>query len=180
MVIKDKPGGKLVILEGSLNDRPKWLYLFYSVCFLGTTCAMLYVFLEAYLSAVSFVICIAIFIIFFIAGLKFAKRAFASERLWIDAENLIITDKTLFSSNLRQFEKNKIKNFRFHEKRELTDHPLAGQSMDYLGFQTEQKVISEMYGEQRISFDYEDGQTVFFGKDLYSWDYEAISALLFD
>jgi hypothetical protein len=179
MIIKEKSGSTLVILESPLVGRPKWLYFFYSLVFLCGELVMLIAFWESTMTGISFFICLGLIIAFFIAMVRFGNRAFGSKKMWIDSQYLILTDKTLFGSNSQTFEKSKITKFIFHEKAELTDHPLAGQSMDYLGFQTEQKVINEMYGENRISFDYEDGKTIFFGKDLYSWDYEILKKILF-
>ena len=179
MIIKEKAGGKLIILEGPLDGRPKWLYFFYSLAFLFTELIMLVGFWESTLTGISFFVFLGAIIGCFIVTVRFGNQAFASKKLWIDGHHLILVDKTWFRSNSQIFEKSKITKFLFHDRAELTDHPLAGQSMDYLGFQTEQKVINEMYGENRISFDYEDGKTIFFGKDLYSWDYENLKAILF-
>ena len=56
----------------------------------------------------------------------------------------------------------------------MAPHPLAGKSFDYLGFQTEQKVINEMYGDNRLAFDY-NGRTISFGKNVYSWEFDEIA-----
>jgi hypothetical protein len=61
----------------------------------------------------------------------------------------------------------------------LTKHPLAGETFDYLGFQTEQKVISEMHGDNRLAFDYEN-KTVTFGENIYSWEFDELQILLYD
>jgi len=179
MIIKEKPGGVFVILEAPLDGRPKWLYFFYSLVFLCAEIITLIGFWESDMAGISFLVFFAAMIAFFIITVRFGNRAFASKKLWIDAEHLVLIDKSWFRSGSQTFEKSKITRFLFHDRAELTDHPLAGQSMDYLGFQTEQKVINEMYGENRISFDYEDGRTISFGKDLYSWDYDQLKELIF-
>ena len=179
MIIKEKTDGVLVILEAPLDGRPKWLYFFYSLLFLSAEIIMLITFWESDMAGISFLVYVGLIIAFFIMTVRFGNRAFASKKLWIDGEHLILIDKTWFRSSSQTFEKNKITRFLFHDRAELTDHPLAGQSMDYLGFQTEQKVINEMYGENRISFDYEGGKTISFGKDLYSWDYDNLKEMLF-
>jgi hypothetical protein len=179
MIIKEKPGGVFVILEAPLDGRPKWLYFFYSLLFLSAEIIMMIVFWESGMAGISFLFFLAAIIALFIVAVRFGNRAFASKKLWIDSEHLVLIDKSWFRSRAQTFEKRKITRFLFHDRSALTDHPLAGQSMDYLGFQTEQKVINEMYGENRISFDYEDGRTIYFGKDLYSWDYDKLKGMLF-
>jgi hypothetical protein len=59
----------------------------------------------------------------------------------------------------------------------MEKHPLAGEAFDYLGFQTEQQVINEMHGDNRLALDYE-GVTVKFGKNVYSWEFDEIVNLL--
>ena len=68
-------------------------------------------------------------------------------------------------------------NFRHLEKSEISKHPLAGEQIDYLGFQTEQAVIDEMHGDKRLGFDYE-GKKITFGENIYSWDFEKIIILI--
>jgi hypothetical protein len=59
----------------------------------------------------------------------------------------------------------------------MAKHQLAGESFDYLGFETQQQVINEMHGDKRLAFDYK-GNTVTFGENVYSWDYDTLKEVL--
>lgn len=58
-------------------------------------------------------------------------------------------------------------------------HPLSGNIFDYLGFPTEQKVIDDMHGNNKIGFNYES-KFITFGNDVRSWDYEKLELLLYE
>lgn len=73
----------------------------------------------------------------------------------------------------------KISGLHHLDKPTVTEHPLAGQTFDYLGFQTQQAVINEMHGDNRIAFSHE-GKTITFGQNMYSWDLEELAAMLLD
>lgn len=90
-----------------------------------------------------------------------------TEKLLINSNDLSIIKKGIISKSIATFQVSKISNFRHLNKPELTKHPLAGQTIDYLGFQTEQEVINEMHGDNRIAFDYE-GKTISFGSNIYT------------
>ena len=88
------------------------------------------------------------------------------------------TEQCWFYKRKKKYDISGIRGFRFIEKPVLTPHPLAGVTFDYLGFQTAQHVINELYGDHRIAFDYK-GATISFGKNLYSWDYEELYITIF-
>jgi hypothetical protein len=80
---------------------------------------------------------------------------------------------------VRTYETKNISMFRHLEKPALSKHPLAGESFDYLGFQTQQIMINEMHGDNRVSFSY-SGKTINFGQNVSSWELEQISDLLYE
>jgi hypothetical protein len=99
------------------------------------------------------------------------------EKIFLDDRELIIMAKGVRTMKRQVFDLASVTHFRFLDKPRMAPHPLAGQSFDYLGFQTEQQVINEMHGDNRIAFDY-DGRVVKFGKNVYSYDFEEILRLL--
>jgi len=171
--------GKLITLSRALDERGKYLYLIYSIMFLiaGILLGVALIYASYSLGAMLFT-----FIGFMastIAGVRFGSRAFASEKIFVNKQTLEIIKISLLKNERKVYEISKISNFRHLQKPELTDHPLAGNSFDYLGFQTEQKVISEMHGDKSIAFDYE-GKVITFGTDIYSWQFDELEMLLHD
>jgi hypothetical protein len=114
-----------------------------------------------------------------IAGYRYASSASRIENIKIDKKTLVITKGNWFRKKHTAYIRDKISQLRYVPKPVLTDHPLAGNGFDYLGFQTQQRVINEMFGDNKIAFDYE-GQLISFGKNLYSWDFEELNGLIND
>jgi hypothetical protein len=180
MKIEDQADGKLITLSKAFDSRAKTLNVFYFVCFLamGTLFIRMGLLLDADRIFPLLVGCIAGAVLIF-AAYRFINKAMFSEKLFVNTAQLQIIESGLFSKKVRSFDLTGISSFRHLDKPALTDHPLAGQSVDYLGFQTEQKVISEMHGDKRIGFRY-NGRDITFGENVYSWDFEELEVLLYD
>jgi len=115
-------------------------------------------------------------IAFYIASIRFFNKAVLFEKLQINAREIRWMEKSLFKSKAISFDIKEISNFRFIEKGTMAPHPLAGQSMDYLGFQTQEIMISQLGGDNQLAFDYK-GQTISFGADLYSYEFDEIKSV---
>lgn len=102
-----------------------------------------------------------------------------SEKIFIDKQELQLIRQGLFNVSRKSFDISLISNFRHLSKPELARHPLAGETFDYLGFQTERQVINEMHGDNRIGFDY-NGRAITFGENVYSWEFTELEILLYD
>lgn len=122
---------------------------------------------------------VAAFAAYFFAGFKFINKAFQSEILIVYTTHLTIIKNGFLNSKKDIYDNVLISNFTHLEKPEITKHPFAGQTFDYLGFQTEQAVINEMHSDNRLSFDYK-GKTITFGENLYPQDFEELEILLHD
>jgi hypothetical protein len=61
------------------------------------------------------------------------------DELFINKKELQLINQGILTENIRSYDITKISNFRHLDKPELTKHPLAGETFDYLGFQTEQR-----------------------------------------
>jgi hypothetical protein len=179
MTVKDHKGGKLLILSKPFDSRVKALEASYGLIFFIGFCAALLVLIISNLDALGSLFLVAAIIIQFMIFKKFANTAFLSERIFITRTELSLIKKKLFSSEQVSYEINRISHLRYLGKPELTRHPLAGDNFDYLGFQTEQQLINEVHGDNKLSFRY-DGKTVTFGNNIYSWDFDQIEALLYD
>jgi hypothetical protein len=85
--------------------------------------------------------------------------------------------KKSFTTRAEVFAIAGVSQFRHLEKAPSTKHPLAGESFDSLGFQTQQELIKELSGDSRMAFDYE-GRVIRFGENVYSWEFEEVAALV--
>ena len=169
---KTVSNGTLFILERPFDTRSKWLFAFYSIAFFTL---LSWYFREIFGAAdvTSILLLVVVVGAYIIAGFRFAARVSHTETLLVTANTIELTEKGWFHKRKKRFNIAKISGLRFVEKPALTAHPLSGLTFDYLGFQTTQQVINEMYGDNRIAFEY-NGTTISFGKDLYSWDYEQL------
>jgi hypothetical protein len=180
MTVKDHQEGKMIILSKAFDTRVKILNSIYFLVFtVGATTFGVLGF-----SAISFSLWFVIFAIgavavFSFAGYKFINKSLQSEKLIVNKNSLTIIKSGFLSTKKTTFDNMLISNFTHLDKPEITKHPLAGETFDYLGFQTEQAVINEMHGDNRLAFDY-NGKTITFGENLYTWDFEQLEVLLYD
>jgi hypothetical protein len=179
MTVKDYQEGKLIILSKSFDNRAKILNVFYFFVFTAAGIG----FTGKMLDGNSLTVPLGIFLfamvgVFLFAGYKFVNKALYSERILINKNNLTII-KTGLTTQKNSYDNTLISNFRHLDIQEPTKHALAGQTFDYLGFQTEQAVINNMHGNDRLAFDY-DGKTIKFGENVYTWDFEELNIVLFD
>ena len=174
---KTVSNGTLFILEKPFEPRSKWLFAFYCIAFFAL---LSWYFREIFtrVDLTSILLLASITIGYFIAGYRFANNASRMKTILVTTDTLEFTEQCWFYKRKKKYDITGITGFRFIEKPVLTPHPLAGISFDYLGFQTAQQVINELYGDNRIAFDYK-GTTISFGKNLYSWDYEELYMTIF-
>jgi hypothetical protein len=179
MTVQDHKNGKLITLSKPLDSRAKVLNIFYFFSFLVVGTMLLKILLGKegldWVKALLFLLPLAPLI----ASYRFINKAMMSEKLFVTKTRLEIIEKGLFYKKRRQFDMDHISAFRHLDKPTLSKHPLAGETFDYLGFQTEQKVINEMHGDKRIGFRY-NGRDITFGENIYSWDFEELEILLYD
>lgn len=119
-------------------------------------------------------IVLAIIIVYFLVSYSFLKQIFRSEKMILGSTYLILEKGGLLVKSSEYFELGKIDQINFSDKEfKLADHPLKSEHIDYFGFETQDKVIANAHKNDKLQFQYE-GQTISFGKDLFSWDYELI------
>ena len=180
MITRDYKDGKIITFSKPLDSRAKILYAFYFLTFFASAILFFYLFLVEYNNSIGATIAVIIFVVAFcIAAFRFGNKAFMRDELFINKKELQLINQGILTENIRSYDITKISNFRHLDKPELTKHPLAGETFDYLGFQTEQKVISVMHGDNRLAFDYENNM-VTFGENIYSWEFDELQILLYD
>ena len=116
---------------------------------------------------------------FLIAFYRFISKATEVEKLFVKDGKLEIIIASIFKFRSGAFKFEEISDFRFNERQKYEPHPLKGDSVDYLGFQSQQRIIEELYGDGRVSFIYQ-GMEVRFGKNLTSWEFSELEVLLYD
>jgi len=177
MTVQTFEHGTLIILSKPFDTRAKALYLAYSIVFgVGGVFLLGSLFYE-YLPIAGTMVLLACIIAQFVGSYRFGRSAMLQEEIFIDAKELILMVKGIGTMKRQVFDLASVTDIRFLDKPVMAPHPLAGESFDYLGFQTEQQVINEMHGDNRLAYDY-NGRTVKFGKNIYSWDFDEILQLL--
>lgn len=180
MTVKDSQNGKIVILSKAFDNRAKILNGIYGVVFCTGAFLLLHmVILSEFYRAGPTIFSIGMSIGFLVISYRFIKKALFAEKLYINKNLLTISKGGFLYGSSFSYDISLISNFRHLDKPEITKHPLAGESFDYFGFQTEQKVINEMHGDNRLAFDY-NGTTITFGENIYSWEFGELEVLLYD
>ena len=179
MIVRNYQEGKQIILSKAFDNRAKILNSIYFTVFSFAAILFIRMVLQDTLTGTSLLFILVIGGIYFFIGYKFLNKSLQSEELIITKQNLLIRKSGFLNKQEAIYDITKISKFRHLNKPEVSKHPLAGETFDYLGFQTEQKVISELHGDNRIGFDYE-GKSITFGEDIYSWDFEELEILLYD
>lgn len=119
----------------------------------------------------------AVFLLYFLVLRTIIRNANEFEVLVFDGINLELHKGLGWFRKSDKFNIKDIIGFRYVEDRQKANHPLKTESFDYLGFQTEQKVIDEFYKDDRIIFTYH-GKSYSFGKDLMSWEFDELLSIL--
>ncbi len=182
MRVNEQQSSKIVLLSNAFDSRAKILNIVYFVVFTGFALYMILFFgmfdpdFSNGGTIVGVIIWLTVTGVYVFAGYRFLNKALQTETLVID-NNAIRLSKGGFIKKSAEYDINLVTNFRHLNKAEVTKHPLAGQSFDYLGFQTQQQVINEMHGDNRLAFDYE-GSIITFGENIYSWEFEELADLL--
>ena len=180
MTITDSPDGKEVVLSKAFDSRAKILYIIYFILFTCTGLFLGNMFISFNPESIVLIILICLIVaVYLFAGYRFINKAVQAECLLVTKDRLVIFKIGFLSNKKESYDINNIYAFRHPDKPEATKHPLAGQSFDYLGFQTGQQVANEMHGDKRLAFDY-NGKIITFGENIYSWDFEALQELILD
>jgi hypothetical protein len=177
MLIRKRKNATLFILNQAFDSRVKMLNLANALLFFFTGLFLLHRVVSEgnYSGGHWFIIFLAL--ASFVCFYRFINKALLSERLLINTKEIVFMSKQLFKTSTTTYENNKILNFHFLEKKTMAPHPLAGKSIDYLGFQTTEVLINQLDGDKQLAFEFE-GHTVLFGTDIYEYEFEEIKSVL--
>lgn len=175
MIVRKRKNATLFILNQAFDSRVKMLNLAYALIFLISALFFLNRILSEndYMRGPWFMIVLAL--AFFICFFRFLNKALLSERLLVDEKETVFISKRLFKTRSTTYETNKIMNFHYLEKKKMAPHPLAGESIDYLGFQTTEVLINQLDGDKQLAFEYE-GKKVLFGTEIYEYEFDEIKS----
>jgi|GEM_PF-3856302 hypothetical protein len=158
----------------------KLLHITAMVCVINALCFLfggLLMIMESNDEIGGLLFCLAFSVVFFIAFKHYITKATSKESIRITPDTFSIVNNSFFRKSELQYEVAGITNMQYRGRKHMTDHPLKGNSFDYLGFQTQQELIDTVHDEGNISFEYE-GKTVYFGKSVPSWDAEELDKQL--
>lgn len=183
MIVKDVKDGKLISLSSPLDTKGKYLFLFYFiVLFIGGIVSVRGVIKSITDDEITWVGVVVLSVLafgLFLGAYRFLNKAVESEKIFLDKTSFQLIHTGFLKFKVKTYEVSKVAKFRHLEKPEVPKHPLAGESIDYLGFQTEQIVINEMHGDNRISFSY-SGNSINFGQNVSSWEFEELEGLIYN
>lgn len=180
MKIKSIHEGKIIVLSGNKNNNSgifKILFSF-SIFIFG-----LFIFTKMssqFYYELDFVIIAFLFtLVFHIILYHILNKAAKTETLLVAKTKICIEKTTLFRKEEKEYDLKYISNFRHVDEPIATDHPLGGKTIDYFGFQKKQEIINVIHSNDRLAFDY-NGNTISFGQNIYSWDFEEIQLILLE
>ena len=122
-------------------------------------------------------ICIGMILLGCAIIFRYLTRVFQSEKMLITKDTISIINATLLKKQENTYDISGITFLNYMGKGKKTDHPLKGNSFDYLGFETQELVIAEVNNDGNLSFGY-NNKIINFGRDVYSWDAEKINEVL--
>lgn len=168
-------GGADILIKNNLNIRVLVLFSIEVMCaFLGALMFIYLLMIDEDYPILMYLFLLGVIIVFLLMGFRYLKRITEKEIVSIGKDTLAIKRASLLNSKSTIYPIDQIRNMTFAGFPKYTDHPLKGESMDYLGFQTMDRQIQVVNQEGNISFDFEE-RTIFFGKELPSWDVEKIN-----
>ena len=115
-------------------------------------------------------------IIYSIIVFRFFKRINNKESILVTPDSLFVINVYLINRKITKYDIGEISSLMYCGVPNKTDHPLKGQSFDYLGFDSQEYVIRNVNNDGNISFVYNQKQ-INFGKEVYSWDAEKIDGI---
>lgn len=168
-------GSDNVLIDLGSRIQPRIKVLFWSEFLFLTGWATIFLIksFPLFSNALSTATAIGAMILYSVAAYRFMSRMFYREKILLSHQALDIIQRTPFMIKSNRYEWNMMGPLHYVGKSKKTDHHLKGYSYDYFGFETQEKLLHNLYTEGNISFIYE-GFPVKFGKGVYSWNAEDI------
>lgn len=167
----------IISLGNRIQPRIKLLFWAEFVFTTGMATIFLKEALPVYQNMLHAIAAIGSSILYLLAAYRFLSRMFYEEKLLVDSNSLIVIERTPFSLKTRSYKWDDIGPLHYVGKPSKTDHPLKGNSFDYLGFETQEHLIQSLHHEGNMYFNYR-GFAVRFARGVYSWNAEEIVRMM--
>lgn len=116
-------------------------------------------------------------LLYLLALYRLVDRTLYKEQLLIDSQGITLLYRTPFRHQAWTCSWESMGPVRYVGMERKTDHPLKGNSFDYLGFETHENLTRFIHHEGNLHFTF-NGKTIPFGRALYSWDAEDLIRMI--
>ncbi len=117
------------------------------------------------------------FLLYLLATYRLVDRILYKEQIFVDNQGMTLIFRTPFRRKIWGCAWEDMGPVRYVGMEKKTDHPLKGNSFDYLGFETHENLTRFIHHEGNLQFQF-NGETIPFGRALYSWDAEDLVRMI--
>ena len=114
-------------------------------------------------------------ILFFYISKKYFQNVFYKEKIIVEGDKLIVSNKSWGTEKVYEFNINDINFFGHVGMREYTEHPMNNNVVDFTGLGTGERELQYLIDDGTIEIETED-EVLRFGKNMSSWDTEEVIA----
>lgn len=174
MTIKEHPNGKIIIFSRPIDTGNNFTYF---IIFLLFGLMVLKLIIKSDQTDRPFLlICLLIIpTVMLQIAYRFLEKALQREKLIVTKHQFTLFTTGFFTGRKRIFETRYIENFRHIYISEPIKQPMTGKL-------TEAQInehLAKRRMENRLAFNYK-GQTIKFGENIYSWDFDKLEVIIYD
>ena len=167
----------LVVMGNRLNGRIKALFWAEFLFTVGMASIFINEAFAIQGNVVKWLILLASGAMYMLAGYRFFSRILYTEKIFLDADTITIVKRSPFSQQSHTYQWQHIGPVHYIGHQAKTDHPLKGYCFDYMGFETQERLIQNLHQEGNMYFNH-NGNPVLFGKNVFSWDAEEMVRMM--
>lgn len=119
----------------------------------------------------------AIEILTIFGGIRLVIKVFDQEKIIVSPETFKIKIRKWLRTRTKEYLLDEITDISYAGYTTKTDHPLKGQSYDYLGFETREMEITKLHDDGNLRLT-QGNKTIVFGQNINTWDAQQISNVL--
>ncbi len=166
-----------VTLSSEMPRRIRWLLIAELLFITGAASIILVQAWSIHIAFLNYLCMAGAALLYFMASYRFISRLYYKEQMLVDAEGITLVYRTPFRRQLAFCPWEEMGPVRYRGMEAKTDHPLKGNSFDYLGFETHENLTRFIHHEGNLHFTFQ-GKVVPFGRALYSWDAEDLMRMI--
>lgn len=179
MKVNKKGQETILTLSSPLDSRPKVFFFIQAIFYGLAAMAILGLEINFSLEMIGIFILSIFVMLMLIISVRFLSAAIRGEMFIIRKGSFLLETKALFKRKAIEYKFDQVSGLSYIPRSANARHPLAGNTFDYLGFQTEQQVINKLHDDDRVAFFYK-GRIVTFGRDLSSWHFDELVDILIE